>query len=394
MARYMLKFADGRGAIRQRVEEADSEHELRERYTEQGFLVYSVQPRKALVPAASGVLPRRKRLNLGKFLIFNQQFVTLIRAGLPILKALDLLAERLTDPKLGIYIRSVRDEVRNGALLSEAFRQQRIFPPIYVTSVLAGEKSGSLTEVLDRYISYQKLSLAVRKKLMVSLLYPCLLVVLVFALVIFLVTYVVPNFAQLYTSMSASLPAMTEFLIAFGTAARQYVLAFAAFMFAAVVALRFWSRTASGQETLDAVRLRMPLVGGMWIKYQVSQFARVLGTLLMGGIPLLQALGTASESLGSGVRGGRLDEDLPGPGSGYDRSRGIDRRAADHAGQRRRVFRGRREHSHDGGAFADRAGHHARHGRVRGLRPGSFVSAHLLPGGYVEVGADLEARPS
>ena len=105
--------------------------------------------------------------------------MTLIRAGLPILKGLDLLAERLTDPKLGPYIKAVRDEVRNGTLLSDAFRQQGIFPKIYVTSVMAGEKSGSLTEVLDRYITYQKLSLAVRKKVMVSLMYPCVLIVLV-----------------------------------------------------------------------------------------------------------------------------------------------------------------------------------------------------------------------
>src|SRR5439155_21507026 len=107
---------------------------------QQGFLIYSLKMRSG---GAGGLLGGRKKLNLEKFLIFNQQFVTLIRAGLPILKSLDLLAERLTDPKLGPYIKNVRDEVRGGTLLSEAFEQQRIFPAIYVTSVLAGEKSGS-----------------------------------------------------------------------------------------------------------------------------------------------------------------------------------------------------------------------------------------------------------
>ena len=114
--------------------------------------------------------------------------------------------------------------MRNGTLLSEAFRQQGIFPKIYVTSVMAGEKSGSLTEVLDRYITYQKLSLAVRKKVMVSLMYPCVLIVLVILLMVFLVTYVVPTFATLYTSMNATLPAMTQYLIAIGTTARTYIL--------------------------------------------------------------------------------------------------------------------------------------------------------------------------
>ena len=154
MAEFVLKYADGRGQIHQQVAAAASEKELRDRYTSQGFLIYSIKPRAA----ASGLFSRRKKLDLEKFLIFNQQFVTLIRAGLPILKGLDLLAERLTDPKLGPHIQAVRDEVRNGTLLSEAFRQQAFFPKIYVTSVMAGEKSGSLTEVLDRYINYQRLA--------------------------------------------------------------------------------------------------------------------------------------------------------------------------------------------------------------------------------------------
>src|SRR5712671_3077380 len=130
MAEWTLKYADARGEIRQQVAEAASERELRDRFTGQGFLIYSVKPRSE----AAALSARRKSVKLDRFLIFNQQFVTLIRAGLPILKALDLLAERLTDPKLGPYVKSVRDEVRGGTLLSEAFRQQGILPKIYVTS--------------------------------------------------------------------------------------------------------------------------------------------------------------------------------------------------------------------------------------------------------------------
>src|SRR6202142_621790 len=172
MAEWTLKYADTRGEIHQQVAEASSERELRDRYTQQGFLVYSVKPRSEIggfgATLTDGFRPRRKKLNLEKFLIFNQQFVTLIRAGLPILKALDLLAERLTEAKLSLYIRGVRDEVKNGSLLSDAFGRQRVFPPIYVTSVLAGERSGSLAEVLERFITYQRLALAVRKKLLMS----------------------------------------------------------------------------------------------------------------------------------------------------------------------------------------------------------------------------------
>src|SRR5271165_5822382 len=140
MAEWTLKYADARGAIHQQVAEATSEKELRDRFSQQGFLIYSIKPRiEGKGPI--GARPSGKKINVEKFLIFNQQFVTLIRAGLPILKALDLLTERLTDPKLSKYINGVREEIRNGALLSDAFAKQGVFPPIYVTSVLADRKS-------------------------------------------------------------------------------------------------------------------------------------------------------------------------------------------------------------------------------------------------------------
>ena len=297
MAEFVLKYADGRGQIHQQVVAAASEKELRERYSQQGFLIYSAKPRVASGLAASGLFRRRKKLNLEKFLIFNQQFVTLIRAGLPILKGLDLLAERLTDPALEPYIKSVRDEVRGGTLLSEAFRQQGIFPKMYVTSVMAGEKSGSLTEVLDRYITYQRIALAVRKKVMVSLMYPCVLIVLVILLMVFLVTYVVPTFATLYTTMNAKLPVMTVWLIAIGTTAHSYILVFAGVVVGGIFLFRWWARRDSARLTLDRIKMKMPIAGDIWLKYQVAQLSRILGTLLTGGIPLVQAMETAADSL-------------------------------------------------------------------------------------------------
>jgi type IV pilus assembly protein PilC len=296
MADFVLKYADGRGQIHQQVTAAGSEKELREKFSQQGFLIYSIKPRPV---ALRGLVGKRKGLNLEKFLIFNQQFVTLIRAGLPILKSLDLLAERLTDAKLGPYVKAVRDEVRNGTLLSEAFRQQGIFPKIYVTSVMAGEKSGSLTEVLDRYITYQKLSLAVKKKVLVSLMYPCVLIVLVILLMVFLVTYVVPTFATLYASMNAQLPTMTVVLIAVGTTARTYILLFAAALVGLIFLFRWWAKKDSAREKIDRVKMKMPIFGEIWLKYQVAQMARILSTLLTGGIPLVQAMETAAESLGT-----------------------------------------------------------------------------------------------
>jgi type IV pilus assembly protein PilC len=296
MAEYVLKFADPRGQIHQQVASGGSEKEVRERFSQQGYLIYSVKARSAAV-GVSGGLFGRKKLNLEKFLIFNQQFVTLIRAGLPILKSLDLLAERLTDPKLSPHVKAVRDEVRSGSLLSDAFRQQAIFPKMYVTSVMAGEKSGSLVEVLDRYITYQRLSLAVRKKVMVSLMYPCVLIVLVSLLMVFLVTYVVPTFATLYQSMNSKLPVMTEYLIAIGTTARAYILVGVGAIVVGVFVFRWWAKHDAAREKLDRLKMKSPIFGEIWLKYQVAQLSRILSTLLTGGIPLVQAMETAADSL-------------------------------------------------------------------------------------------------
>ncbi len=297
MAQFVLKYADARGHIHQQVEESRSEHELRDKFSQQGFLIYSIKAKGLGQLGAKGGKPTK--LNTEKFLIFNQQFVTLIKAGLPILKSLDLLADRLTDAKLRPIIDAIRTEVKNGSLLSEAFQKQHVFPPMYVTSVMAGEKSGSLTEVLERYVTYQRLALAVRKKLLVSLIYPALLLTLVLLLIVFLVTYVVPNFAMLYSGMGTQLPYATRILVAVGTTARNYILLGVAGLVGLYFAFGVWSRGARAQELIDKTKLRTPIFGEIWIKFQVAQFSRVLGTLLIGGIPLIQALETAADSVGS-----------------------------------------------------------------------------------------------
>ena len=307
MAEFLLKYADPRGEIHQQVASAATEREVRERFSQQGLLIYSIKPRREMA-ALPTPLRRTKKVNTTKFLIFNQQFMTLIRAGLPIVKSLDLLSERLSDPKLGVLIRGVRDDVRTGTVLSEAFHRQAVFPPIYVTSVMAGEKSGSLAEVLERYVTWQKLALGVRKKLLSSLIYPSLLMTMVICLIVFLITYVVPNFAELYRSMSAQLPAATRILIAVGTTARNYILLGVVALFAAAGGLWMWSKTERGQVWVDRVRMKLPVFGEVWIKYLVAQFSRILSTLLVGGIPLVQALETAANSIGSPLLKVTLEE--------------------------------------------------------------------------------------
>ncbi len=297
MAEFLIKMADEGGKILEQVEEAPTAAEVRDRFARQGFLVYDVRPRSLL--SGEVRLPRRRRVKLDEFVVFNQQFVTLVHAGLPILGALDLLRGRQRNPYFRSLLDDVHARVKGGELLSEAFAAQGIFPKIFTTTLLAGEKSGNLEEVLTRYIAFQRTASSVRKKLLASLVYPALLVSLVVVMLIFLVTYVVPQFAELYESLSAQLPPLTVVMLEVGRAAQQNMLLVLAALLAAGLALRRWASTESGGRALDHFRVRLPLLGAVWLKYQIAMFARMMSTLLAGGLPLLPALETAGSSLES-----------------------------------------------------------------------------------------------
>ncbi len=297
MAEFLIKMADEGGKILEQVEEAPTAAEARERFARQGFLVYDVRPRSLL--SGEVRLPRRRRVKLDEFVVFNQQFVTLIHAGLPILGALNLLKGRQRNPYFRALLDNVHARVKAGELLSEAFSAQGIFPKIYTTTLMAGEKSGNLEEVMNRYIAFQRTASSVRKKLLASLVYPALLVSLVVVMILFLITYVVPEFAKLYESLNAQLPPLTVFMLEVGRAAQQHILLVLASLLVAGLALRRWSGTESGGQALDRIRVAVPLLGTVWLKYQIAMFARMMSTLLAGGLPLVPALETAGSSLES-----------------------------------------------------------------------------------------------
>ncbi len=297
MPEFLIKAADDRGRLVEQVENGYSEAEVRDRFVQQGFLVYWVKPRGVLSGDFS--LRRRGKVKPTAFLIFNQQFLTLIKAGLPILNSLDLLIRRQKDKYLQNLLQNVRDRVKGGESLSDAFVAQGVFPKIYTTTLMAGEKSGNMEEVLSRYIAFQRLALTFKKKLAVSLVYPTLLVTVVFGMLIFLVTYVVPQFAKLYQDMNATLPAVTLMMLQIGTHAQQYAPIVAIVVVGGVLGLWQWKKTDNGAETVDRAILKLPLLGDIWLKYQVANFSRMLSTLLAGGMPLVPSLETAGASMSS-----------------------------------------------------------------------------------------------
>src|SRR6266567_3314241 len=295
MAEFLVKVADERGHLSQHVENGYSEAEVRERFAQQGFLVYWVKPKGLLIGGGG----RRKKVKQSTFLVFNQQMLTLLKAGLPVLGSLDLLIKRQRDSYFRSLLQNVRDRVKGGELLSEAFSAQNVFPKIYTTTLMAGEKSGSMDEVLARYISLQRLGLTFKKKLAVSLIYPALLVAVVLVMLVFLVTYVVPQFAKLYSDLNAQLPSITLFMMAVGTHAQNYAPVGAVVLVVALFAIWRWKATDRGADTIDRATHKLPVVGEIWLKYHVSTFSRMLATLLTGGMPLVPSLETAGASMTS-----------------------------------------------------------------------------------------------
>src|SRR5499427_2261037 len=271
MGEFVCRVADANGRVFSHVEAAGTINEARQKLAERGLFVYSVEARNSLV---SGLLSRQSTRQVGgsDFLILNQQFNTLIKAGLPILRALDLLAERASSPKLRPIVSQIRDRVREGKSLSEAINEAGVFSKVYSTAILAGEKSGNLPGVLDYYIAYQKVSTGVRKKILATLVYPVLLITVAILVVTYLVTVVVPKFGALYHDMNVELPTATKVLIALTVDYRGAILVSIGCFILLMIGVFFWSRSEEGGQAFDRLKFRLPMVGDTIMKFQVSQF--------------------------------------------------------------------------------------------------------------------------
>ena len=294
---FICKLGTASGKVVSQKEEALSEAELRQRLAAAGYYIFSVQPREMFRSRLMQF--RAGRVSADDFLVFNQQFLTLSKSGLPLQTSLDLLSKQTRSEELRSAIEHVSEKVRAGALLSEAFDSTGQFPKIYSATLRAGERSGSLDKVLLQYVTYQKTSRTFRKKFYSALIYPAFLMVFLVGLVSFLIVFVVPQFARLYTELEVELPLMTRVMIEFATGAKQIGGPVILGMVALILIMRGALQSEQVRMAWDKVRFRLPLLGGLLLKFSVAEFARTLGTLLQGGIPIVPALETARESVTS-----------------------------------------------------------------------------------------------
>lgn len=287
MPQFRYRAARPDGATVEELMDADSEGSVRSQLESKGWLVLNVQGARSLsLPQWQG-----SRLSLREFLVFNQEFVALVKAGLPILKACELLAARAPHPGFKTALQGVRTEIHGGASISEAMgKYPDHFPELYRASIRSGEHSGHLVDVLQRYIAYMKLVISTKEKVMKAMAYPAFLIVVGVAVVAFLLVYVMPTFAEIYGQSKADLPVPTKVLLAAVEHVRTWLPWLVAGAFGLGAAGYRWMRTETGRQQVDRLSLHIPVIGDVLLKNQIVRMARTLSTVLAGGIPLLTAL--------------------------------------------------------------------------------------------------------
>ncbi len=299
MPEFIAKVGTSDGTVTERAFTADSEKALLEDLRSREYLVFGIRRKSGLL----GLLPdlRGKRtVSMKEFLLFNQELAALIRAGLPIIAGLDILIERRKNPVFRKALTDVRDRVRSGAALSEAFDAQgEMFPKIYSSTVASGERSGEVATVLQRYIAYQKTMLILKRKITSALIYPAFLLLVSFAIVIIFITYVVPKFKEFYADFGADLPLITKIMVGLSGLVTTHLPLALAGLLVLSIGVRAWARTGAGRLALDRVKVRIPVVGGIWHRFAVSRFMRTLGTLTAGGIPVVTAIGISARAVGN-----------------------------------------------------------------------------------------------
>jgi len=285
------------GEIIEGVYVADSEDRLRREFEEKGLYVLAIQ-RAGRLALGSVALPTRSRISTREFLVFNQELATLLKAGMPLVQSLDILKRRVSNPFFKSVLNDVYDRVRAGSSLSEAFEAHgALFPGVYTASLMAGEKSGNLEQVIRRYVTYVKVVEGVRRKVISALIYPAVLLALSLIVVGILVLRVVPQFGGYYEQFGQELPLSTRVIVAISSYATTYFGALMLTVAAVAAGIWLWLKRPGQRERVDRWILRMPLLGSVARKFATSQASRTLATLLGGGIPLVNAIDVAARSI-------------------------------------------------------------------------------------------------
>lgn len=303
---FRCRLGTPTGEVIEGVYVAPSEAHLRRELEDKGMHVLALSGGRGLPGLSRG--GRRQKIKRHEFLVFNQELATLLKAGMPLVQSLDILRARLSNPTFKAVLDDVHAKVRAGTALSEAFQAHgELFPTVYTASLMAGERAGNLDAVLRRFVAYAKVVDTVRKKTISAMVYPIILITLAVGLVGVIVLKVVPTFSEFYSSFDAELPMSTQVIVGISNFARANFLLIVLALVGIVVGGFMWLRGPEQRVTFDRWLLKIPVIGVSLLKFSTSQLARTLGTLLGGGIPLVNAVEIASRSTGNRHMGREME---------------------------------------------------------------------------------------
>ena len=294
--RYRIKAVKNGGAVVSLSLDARDDRDANEQVQSQGYLVLSVRPARALgLPQSFG----SARFPL---VLFTQELLALLRSGISLLEALETLAEKeARGASVGVLL-GLTERLKQGQSFSNALQAfPQAFPDLYVATVRASERTGSLSEALARYVAYQTQLDSVKKHLVSASIYPAILLIVGGLVCLFLLGYVVPRFSRIYEDIGGNLPWLTRILIAWGGVVEARGGLLLAGLSGGVAALIFWLRRPSSKQFLSRQLMRIPAVGERVRVYQLTRFYRTVGMLLAGGTPVTQAMMMVS---------GLLDQEL------------------------------------------------------------------------------------
>ena len=296
------------GEIIEGVYVADSESRLRTELEEKGLFVLSLQHRAGF-PGLASRGGRRRRISSREFLVFNQELATLLKAGMPLVQSLEILRQRVANPTFKAVLDAVYEKVKAGTALSDAFAEHPgLFPAVYSASLMAGERSGSLEEVIRRYVAYEKVIGAVKRRTISALIYPAILVVMMVALIGIIVIRVVPGFSSFYANFGRELPLSTRMIVGVSDFLVTNLWLIGIGLVAIVVSAVGWVKQPGQRTRVDALLLQIPWAGDTVRKFATSQFARTLATLLGGGLPLVNGLEVAGAAMTNRYLAHELEE--------------------------------------------------------------------------------------
>jgi len=300
VATFVYNAVDPAGrAVKGKVE-ADNEQMVLAKLHEQHFHILSVGEASSGFKMAA--LNKGGKVKLQSLVVFSRQFATMIDAGIPIIKCLDILESQTKDPALKGVINTTRKDVKGGLSLTDAIgKHPTVFSKLYVNMIKAAEIGGILDVILDRLAGFLEKEMEIKGKIKSAMMYPCIVLVFAFIMVVALLMFVLPKFKEIFASMNVDMPPVTMALFGASDWFQKFWWVVLIMGVGGYIAFKQYDKTVKGHYNIDKLKLKLPITGDLALKISISRFTRTFGTLIASGVPMMRSMEIIGETSGNAV---------------------------------------------------------------------------------------------